>query len=97
MRSQCDSVDDTVQVDVHGVWAWRQQFTIAANSEVEVVGAGTNTSIGENVVDSSMLVFCGFEKLGEVGPLPNVGLHEKEITLCWWVLNIAADNSCAEG
>jgi hypothetical protein len=97
MRSQRDSVDDTVKVDVHGIRAWGQQFAIAINSKVQVVGAGTNTSIGENVVDSSMLVFCGFEKFGEVGPLPHVGLHEKEVTLCWWALNVAADNVCAEG
>jgi hypothetical protein len=96
MRTNGDSVDDAAQVDVHGVWAWWLQLAIAVDGEVQIVGAWAYASIGEYVVDSAMLVFGCFEQFREVGPLPDIGLHEKEIASCRGALDIATDDGGAE-
>jgi hypothetical protein len=43
-----------------------------------------------------MLVLCCFEKFRKAVPVPDIGLYEEEITSRWRVLDIAADDKCAE-
>jgi hypothetical protein len=97
MSSQCDGVDYAAEVDVQGVLVWLLQLAICVDLEVQVVGAGANSSIGEHVINPAMLVLCCFEEFCKAVPVPHIGLYEKEITSRWRVLDIAADDKCAEG
>lgn len=76
VRSDCDSFDNTVQVDVYCVLVGLNWIAICVDLESQVVCARANSGIGKNKVDFAMLLLGSLEKLGQVCPVSDVGLDK---------------------
>jgi hypothetical protein len=97
MSTQGHRIDDTAKVDIQGIFIRLLQISVFVNVQVQIVGTRANPSVGEHVIDPSMLVLCCLEEFRKVGPTPDIGLYEKEVALHWGLLDIAAYNECAKG
>ena len=94
--SERSGVDHAVQVDVQRIFARLLQVSALVRLKGQIVCAGTDSRVGEDEINLSVLLVGGLEKPGKFGPLLDVGLHELEVTSCRGLLNIAADDQCAK-
>lgn len=58
--------------------AWLLQLSSLVNSEAEVIGAGADAGVREDIVDAAVVLVGGLEEGAEVGPDGDVGLDEGE-------------------
>jgi hypothetical protein len=97
VHRQRGGVDHTAQVHVQGSRGRGQQLARGISLEGEVVGAGSNSCVGEDEVNLAVGVDCGLEQLGERGPLRDVGLDESGGARRGGRVDICADDLCAQG
>jgi hypothetical protein len=63
VRAEGNCVDDAAEVDVQSVFVGLFWVAIGVEFQAQVVCARTDSGICKDVVDSAVLVLCGFEKL----------------------------------
>lgn len=78
MESQTSGVNDAFQHHINSVTVWLLQITASISLELQVVGARTNASIGEHIVDVAVHFDSFFEERCQFGPVRHVGLAECE-------------------
>lgn len=74
---------------------WLDELTVRVCGDFQVVGAGTNTRVGEDIVDAAVGILCSFEKSREIGPASNIGLDEQRSGFRRRV-DISTDNCCSK-
>jgi hypothetical protein len=74
--SERDCLDNTVQVDIDCILVRLQWIAVFVDFEGQVVCARANASIGKDKVNFAMLLLGSLEKLGQVFPVPDVGLYK---------------------
>lgn len=58
--------------------AWLLELSSLVGGKAEVVGAGTDSGVREDVVDPAVVLMGSLEERAEVGPDGDIGLDEDE-------------------
>ncbi len=78
MESQTRGVDNAFQHDINSFTVRLLRITTSIGLELQVVGARTNASIGEDIIDMAVDFDSLFEEGNQFGPVRHVGLEECE-------------------